>query len=424
MALPQVTVEVGFTSPVTGAALHLGDPVRGLLGTGTLAPSDLFTDVSAWVRSWSTRRGATRADGPNVRYEAGTCVIELNNADRRFDPTNLAGPYVLAGRTQIEPMRRVRITAVWDGVGYPLFDGYADAWKVDYQGPSWSTVTLTATDAFKIFASHDRSESAPVGAGETTGARVNRILDSIAWPAEDRIVDTGDSTVQATTLAANVLTELQLTSDSELGEFYVDPTGHAVFRSRHALMDDPRSSTSQATFGDDPASSTEVPYASVQLEMDDTTFANRVSIARAGGTAQVAEDTDSIARYLVRTFNRTDLLLETDEEAASYAGFVLHQASTPELRYRQLTLINPRPQVQDRAWPQMLGRLFGDRVTIIRRPPGGGTITRDVFLRGVEHSSDGETWQTKFTLQAADRYSFFVLGDSNLGVLGANALGY
>jgi hypothetical protein len=38
----------------------------------------------------------------------------------------------------------------------------------------------------------------------------------------------------------------------------------------------------------------------------------------------------------------------------------------------------------------MLGRDFGDRITVKRRPPGGGSaIVRDCFVRGIEHQSDG-----------------------------------
>lgn len=420
MSVATPIVEVGFSGPGTGTALHLDDEVRGKLDTATLGAAAVWTDVTQYVVSVSSRRGATRADGPILRYEAGTATIVLSNDDRRFDPTNLDGPYVAAGVTQVEPMRAVRIRARWAGVTYPIWQGYADQWDVDYDGPSSSTVTLTASDAFGVFVSHDRGAISPVGAGEDTGARIDRILDSIDWSDEDRMIATGDTTVQETTLADNVLAELLLTADTELGELYMDSRGRAVFRNRLALMEDDRSASPQAVFGDGDG---ELPYERVRLSYDAQSIYNRISIARAGGTAQVVEDTGSQSAYLVRTYTRTDLLHETDDAARDYAGFLLHQAGRPELRIAAMSLV---PSRDDDLWPQALGREIGDRVTVIRRPPGGGDpIERDVIVRGISHEFTAElSWRTEFVFQSATRLSFFVLNDPILGVLDGNALAY
>ncbi|HEY9414582.1 MAG TPA: hypothetical protein VIQ30_07480, partial [Pseudonocardia sp.] len=254
MTMPTLIVEIGFSAALTGTALHLDDTVRGKLDTGTLAAGDLFSDVTQYVTSVTTRRGATRTDGPTLRYEAGTCTITFRNDDRRFDPTNLAGPYVAGGVTQVEPLRAVRVRASYGGETWPLWRGFTDQWSVAYDGPNSSTASVTCFDAFGIFAAYDRNAVAAVGAGELTGARINRVLDSIAWPAADRMIDAGEETVQATTLADNVLTELLLTADTELGEFWVDVEGRARFRSRSASYTDFQSTYPQATFGDLPTS--------------------------------------------------------------------------------------------------------------------------------------------------------------------------
>src|SRR5262245_37480588 len=212
MAIPTVIVEVAFSAGAsTSTYLFLDDIARGKLDTGTLAPDVTWTDVSEFVLSVATTRGARRIESPVIRYEPGTATILLDNSDRRFDPTNLAGPYVAAGVTQVTPMRAVRVTAIYAGVAYNVWRGFADEWRISYADPSWSQVVLTATDAFKVVANFDRSAVAAVGAGEDTGTRINRILDSIGWSATDRNVDAGGASgsmaLQATTLADNSLAE-------------------------------------------------------------------------------------------------------------------------------------------------------------------------------------------------------------------------
>lgn len=252
MTRPTLIVEIGFTAPGTGAALHLDDPVRGKLGTATLAADGLFTDLSSRVVSVTTKRGASRADGPVLRYEAGTATIVLRNDDRALDPTNLEGPFVAAGVSQVEPMRAVRLRASYGGVTWPLWRGFTDEWTVAYDGPNSSYATVTCFDAFGVFAAYDRTAVAAIGAGELTGARINRILDSVSWPTTDRMVDAGEETVQATTLDGNALSELLLTADTELGEFWIDADGRARFRARSASYTATRSAHPLAGFGDQP----------------------------------------------------------------------------------------------------------------------------------------------------------------------------
>jgi len=427
VSLPQVIIDVGFTSPtVATTAFILDDPVRGKLdGPPTLADENIWSDITDSVRSWSITRGSHRGDDPTLRYDTGIATIILNDENRDFDPDNLSGPYVAAGVTQIEPMRRVRIRAVWAGVTYPIFYGYADDFQADYQGNSWTYTTLTASDALKVFASYDRGAATPAGAGENAGARVTRILDGIGWSSADRVVATGNTTLQATDLSGNALSELLLVQDTELGELYADASGRIVFRNRNAVLTNTRSTTSQATFGDGGFSVTgEIPYADVVPSSLDEAMANTVTAQNTGGTAQTVIDGGSVTQYLTKTFQRTDLIAQTDGDALSWAQAVVYQYSSPRRRFASITFNTPRPEAASAHWPAVLGREFGDRVTINRRPAGGGTISRDCFIRGVQHESDGVSWKTTWVLQAADRYSFFVLDDAILGRLDNNALSY
>lgn len=591
-------VEINFGGASTSTYLHLDDLARGILDTATLGPTDgVWTDVTDYVHHVKVRRGATRVESPVPRYEAGTAVISLKNTDRRFDPTNLSGPYVSGGVTQVTPMRAVRILCTYDGTTYEVWRGFADSWRIYYEEPNYSGVELSCTDATKVLSNYTRTASGPVGAGDDSGARVDRILDSVGWAAADRIVATGDTTLQATSLEGGAWEELLLVQDTEFGELYIDEGGRVFFRNRQAAMEDLRSIAATARFGDDPATNVEttinlvtnpslesgitgwaaggsapptlshtsaqalygtdsllitwdtggllphayytvsgltpgltytasmyvyVPtgspaallnwdaaflhfgppstvndawtriqvtgvatdtdvgiylwpqvaptagdecyvdgfqfeegsstttycdgdqtncewdstahastsrrlpelgYHDLELDYDDVTLANSISITRVGGSAQTATDSASQALYLTQTYSRDDLIMQTDTVANDYADFILFQTKDPELRFGSITIKAHGDPTN--LLPQVLGRQFGDRIRIIRRPPGGGTISREVFIRGIEHEVDvGGGWITKWILQSTTGWTFLVLDSAALGLLDTGRLGF
>jgi hypothetical protein len=307
---------------------------------------------------------------------------------------------------------------------FDLFRGFVDQWDISWEANVDSEVNVPCTDAFKVLAAHSRTPVAPVGAGENSGARVTRILNSVGWPVADRDIAAGNSTLQATTLEGEALSELQLVADSENGELYVRGDGKIVFRNRQAVLSDTRSTLPQARFGDGGPGQGELPYHEVGISYDDAQLANVVRIAAAGGAVQEASDAASIAEYLTRTFERTDLLFQSNAEALSYAQWVLWNAKDPELRFDTITV---RPQKNpDDLFPQVLGREIGDRIVARKRPPGGGDqVEREVFVRGISHEIGQRFWETTWTLQSASKVgAFWTLGHPQLGRVDSNALVY
>lgn len=128
------TVEVGFSTTAGTNRVPLGS---------TLASIN-WTDVSAYVRSVSTSRGrSSELDA----FQTGSASITFSNADRRFDPEYTAGPYYGA----LTPLRPVRIRAQYGaGATTNLFFGWVEQWPQQYQNPTDATVTVTASDGFKI----------------------------------------------------------------------------------------------------------------------------------------------------------------------------------------------------------------------------------------------------------------------------------
>src|SRR5262252_6498294 len=219
---PQLILEGGFVAgtPAQSGAFTLDDATFGKLDTGTLGQSTTWTDLSPFIRSGTTDRPANRQQGPLWAYQKGAASVVLNNADGRFDPDG-DGPY--AG--ELNPMVPVRVRAVWNGVSYGMFSGFADAWAPEdgqnYAG-RYAQATVTASDGQKVLAGIGLQTVAGTGGGETSGARIARILNAAMWytGTSQRDVDAGNSAVQAYTGGYAAWNLLQETADAEIGELY------------------------------------------------------------------------------------------------------------------------------------------------------------------------------------------------------------
>jgi hypothetical protein len=431
--LPQLIVQAGLVpdSPVQGGTTLFLDIGPGL-DTGTLGTSVGWTDISAWVLGFTITRPSTRLQGPLWNYQAGTVSILLDNSDGRFDPDNAAGPY--AGI--LFPMVPVRVMANFAGVAYALYSGFADGWlpaQVTYEG-GYAELTLPCTDAFKVLAGITLPATGTEGIGADTGARVKDILTRAGWytSAERNVIAAGNSLLQGTVLGDTALNLMQIAVDSEIGQLYVNGAGAVVFRNRHALLNDARSNTPQAVFGDLPGTvqtaGTELAYAAVGRADDDTTIGNDIQATRTnGGTLQEVTDAPSIAKYLFpRTYARSDLILQSDSDALNWAQWVLYIAKGGEDRIETLA-VDPAADPYN-LWPQVLGREIGDRIQVWTRPAGlASPVTKDCFIAGITHVWDSiaSSWLTTWTLADASKFgSFLTLDNPVLGRLDNNALAF
>lgn len=436
--LPDIRVQVALASDAVIDQLGsfiLDDPVKGVLDSGTLGLSSNWTDITSYVRSFSINRSATREQGPLWTFQAGTCSIVLDNSTGDFDPDNGASIFAASGENQIIPMMPVRIFAALGGINYGLYVGYADGCSpatITYQG-DFTTITLSATDAFKVLSGNNLAEVSIEGISDDTGARVTDILQRVGWytSAEWVNIDTGNSTLQGTTLGADALQLIQLAVSSEIGRFFVDGNGAMTFKSRHSLLTDNRSSAVVAVFGDTPGTShpdgTELTCSSITRASDDTTLVNNVQATRVGGTLQQVTDDASVSKYLFpRSYERTDLILESDTETLSWAQWVSYVGSSAETRIESLT-IDPQAD-SGTLWPYVLDAQFGDRIQVWVRPPGvADPITRDCFITGLQIDFDATTseWTSTWTFQDASKYgSFLTLDNPNTGKLDSNALAF
>lgn len=414
-SLPSIVVEAGVGISPSVAYLYFDDAARGKFDTGRFAPDALWTDISAYVRAFSTTRGRNRS---LEQYTPGRCFVIFDNSDGRFDPENLSGPYVSAGATQLKPMVPIRISAVWSGVTYRLYQGYVDEWACTYPGMFDSICTVTATDAFKILGKYQApSASVAAGAGELAGARINRLLDFAGYSASDRDIDTGIATMQATTLAQPILTELQKATQSEGGDLYVGANGKVTFRQLYARLNRSRSINTQITFTDDAtaiAGGTGVAYTDITRAADGDLIRNEVDRTIVGSTIQTASDATSQTAYQKTIDNVSDLVASTDAQALTLANWELYLYKDFEARVAALSVMPASNATV--AWPLLLSTEILDRVSVERRPPYGGTITSASFVQGIAWSGDASNWVVRLSLESAKQQTgFFIFDDTTFG---------
>lgn len=402
-----LTVEIGFDS-------------------GPFDNTQSFTDVSQYVRGITMRKGRSNELG---QFVSGTCSLLLSNADNRFNPTQTTHYYDSTNaRTKIQPLKVVRIRAVYDSVTYDLFYGFLDQIPVSYPAlGADSVVTFGCVDAFKIFQSQtiqsvgwkigqtgfsELGVSTRLGYAdvvELSSERVTRLLNSIGFPSSLRAIQTGTNNVQQQAITKNLLAAMRECELSENAQFYIGPDGSATFRNRDYRLSNTKAINIQATFDN---SGSNLPYEDVVTSFDTNEVLNVYEWTRDSGTTQYVADADSINRYTAKTSTQSTINT-SDADVKSIIEQNLASTSTPIERIDQLQ-ISPRQDVN--LWPKVLGLGFGDRVKVNVTNPNGTTFSDEVWIESITHniSSSNQTWNYTISLSPAGS-SAWILGQAKLG---------
>lgn len=421
----EVGLAIGASIPAT--TFIVGSATQGIIGTNLIGTANMLADLSSRKQEITVTRTSDRTAGPLITYNAGTATVKLLNMDGALDPYVLE----LAGLTAPGVILRLRYM-VPSGTIYPVFYGFIDSWDPDATSPEVGVVTITATDGFALLNQATDELVSPVGASDAVSARVTRVLDAMGWSATMRTLGTTSEILQATSFGSPGLEMIQDAVKAEIGEFYMDPSGYAYLRGRHAIQTDARSSTSQATFGSNRAGG-EVPYVGrPATAWDKTGMHNRVKATIDGSSnVQIAQDATSIGLYgTAYTAEESSLKLTLDSSALSWANYVLATDVKPTFRFSGITLNSALEQLGVPTLVQQFGRLMGDRVTVVRRPPaqpyGSIVDSRDLYVQGIGHTWSATSKQTltTFDLQPVAKLPAFVIGSATQGVIGQNVIAW
>ena len=414
MALPAtIDVSLNFSSGATFSnPFTLDDPINGVLGTGVLSDSTtpaLIANLTSSTRRISIRRGRNVA---RDIYEAGTCIVRVYDPDSYFNPQNISSPYY----GKLEPLRKLRISATVSGTTYYLFSGYTTAYAYSYdQAENMAYVDISASDAFRLFNLASVINVTGQAAGQDTGTRINKILDTVSFPNGMRSIETGNSlTVADPATLRTSLSALQNCEFSEQGAFYITPEGNAIFKNRNTVI---------SSAGDTPVEfnqTTGIPYKNLKFAFDDKLIINTATMTRVGGTAQTALDSDSIATYFPHSISVPDLVIDTDANAMNIAKIYVATRSSTTIRIDEMTLDLLDPAVPTDT---ILAFDYYDNVLITNLQPDGSTITKNLQVQGVAHDITPNSWSTVLTT-LEPTCDGFIVGDSTYGVLGDDILSY
>lgn len=384
------------------------------------------------------------SDGIVANFNGGTFgldVTAVNNAGTPFTATttgvDFQNPPGVTHHVAIVIAAGAAIKIYVDGVDHTAggastftgtFANAANKWfgaigGYDYP-PYVASAALATTDEMALYptalsaarvAAHATVRSA-AWSGDTSGVRIGRLLDATPWPAADRNIDTGLSTLQPASLGGTVLSILQKVEETEQGAFFVAADGRIRFIGRNSLLTPPYT-TSQATFGD---SGSELEYGDLSYLYDDQLIFNDVQVTRDGGVTQIVGDPASQTRYLRRTKVFDGMLYQSDGDARGLGGWWVTHYKEPLLRATNLKL-EPSAGNEATHFPQVLGRDLMDRVTVRRRPQNlGPAIDQEALIEGITHDVTAMEWRTSWNLSPADTQIYWLAGVVGHGEAGIN----
>jgi len=412
MPVPTINVVLNLsTGPAIAQAMQID---IGKIGVNVFADAvAVIVDVSDQVNYIQTQSGRNAlAD----QFQTGTMTLRIVDQNGDFNPTNENGPY--AGL--LTPMKKVQITATHLGITYPIFSGFITSY-VNTQPKDATEVaytTITAVDAMRLAQNAQISTVTGATAGDLSGTRINHILDEIDWPSTARVVDVGQTSLQADPGTARTsLGAMQTVAESEYGAFYADFNGDFVFKDR---------ATATSSIGDTPTvfedAGAGIRYANAKWLLNDDLIFNSATVTRSGGTPQTATNPASIAKYFIHSYNIQNLLMESDSVALDYARAYVasRQETTVRCDAIELDLYTPN---YDTGIVAALSLEFFDPITVSTTQPGGSLLEDTLQVFSVSNTITPNSFRVVLgTLENV--IDGFIIGNVDYGVIDESVLSY
>jgi hypothetical protein len=414
MTLPAtISVTLDFNSGATfGLPFTIGDPVAGIIGVGTFAGSEtpaLVVDLSDVTRQITITRGRSIQQDT---YQAGTATVRVYDPNSYFSPQNTSSPYY----PNVVPLRKLRVSATADGITHWLFSGYTTDYKYSYdQAENMGYVDIICSDAFRLFNMAQIATVDGATAGQTTGTRIGKILDTMQFPNSLRQISTGSTTCQADPATVRSgLDCLKNAAFTEQGALYVNADGALVFKSRDEVV---------GSLGETPIEfnqTTGIPYANLQFALDDKLIINNADFTKVSGTTQTVANAASITKYFPHGIVQQNLIAETDAQVLDIAKIYVATRAETTIRIDAMTV-----DLQDTDVPTatMLGLDYFSNLRITNVQPDNSTIVKTLQCQGLAWNiTPNSMVVTITTLEPI--VEGFIIGNSNYGIIGQSIMSY
>jgi hypothetical protein len=260
---------------------------------------------------------------------------------------------------------------------------------------------------------------------ELSGARVTRILDlpEVAWPADQRSIDTGNSFMSDSDIAegTQAVSYLQLVATSESGEVFVSKDNKFVFKARNSPP-----GVIDLIFTDEGAipGYTTVPFAELGVVYGSEQLFNRIVLTndQTFPDEAVAEDAESQLVYGPRSYTVNGLLNNEVSDLQFLADFLLARFKEPQYRFESLSVV--LDVLSEAQQNEVLDLEIGNIIQV-RFTPSGIPPAIDQFCRviGISHDWQNNEKRINLSLERLD-FSLFILDSPVLGILDEDRLSF
>jgi hypothetical protein len=411
-----VLVDLGSspTFPIGTNVLTLNDATKGRLDFNYLGSgSSNIVDVSSSVTKIQISGGYNMIQD---QFEPNQGSVRIYDPNGWWNPQNISSPYY----GYLSPNKKITISATYSGTTYTQFSGYINAYNYSFPTTmSFGYVDLMVCDAFRLFNIANITTVSGTSSGQTTGQRINAILDTLLFPTSLRDIDTGDSTVQADPGTSRIaLSAMKNCEFVEQGALYVSADGKITFRSR-TNVEKTNGAAPITYFSND---GTAISYSGVTFAHDDKLIINQATITNVGGTAQSYSDAASIAQYFPHTVIQSNLVGINDAQAANIAKVYVQTRKDTTIRIDSVS--------QDLTTPDYAAGIIAaltldyfNTVNIKNVQSNGSTIIKTLQVMGSNYTITPNTFDITFTT-SEPIVDGFILNSSLYGVLDTSVLAW
>jgi hypothetical protein len=155
------------------------------------------------------------------------------------------------------------------------------------------------------------------------------------------------------------------------------------------------------------------------MAFDDKLIINSTSITRVGGSPQLSENTDSIAKYFSHQSNESNLICQTDADALNIAKIYVATRATTDLRIDAMTIDLLDPAVPTAT---ILGLDYFSNLRITNNQPDGSEVVKTLQAQGFAWDITPNAMRCTITTLESIVEGFVIGTDS--GIIGRNIMAY